>query len=160
MKYTISALENPLTQQFNQTHLQNPLQEHKISQKNQISTTIKIKKNPRITKPLKTVKLKNKADHHEKKKNQNQNPKPKKNSKYLQEVSQQCPQLHDQKRHVVGRHRTGGSHPEAKTVASLKKTKAVADAGADSVRDSACCVAAAASLIGCFVLENSTSQEF
>jgi hypothetical protein len=73
VKYTNSALENPLTQQFNQTHLQNPLQEHKISQKNQISTTIKIKKNPRITKPLKTVKLKNKADHHEKKK---PNPKP------------------------------------------------------------------------------------
>lgn len=45
-------------------------------------------------------------------------------------------------------------------MASLKKTKAVADAGADSVRDSAYCFAAAASLIGCFVLENSTSQEF
>jgi hypothetical protein len=44
VKYTNSALENPLTQQFNQTHLQNPLREHKISQKNQISTTIKIKK--------------------------------------------------------------------------------------------------------------------
>jgi hypothetical protein len=28
------------------------------------------------------------------------------------------------------------------------------------VRDSAYCFAAAASLIGCFVLENSTSQEF
>lgn len=76
MKYTNSALENPLTQQFNQTHLQNPLQEHKISQKNQISTKIKIKKKiPESQNPWKTVKLKNKADHHKRKK-PNPNPKP------------------------------------------------------------------------------------
>ena len=53
MKYTNSALENPLTQQFNQTHLQNPLREHKISQKNQISTTIKILKKSQNHKTLK-----------------------------------------------------------------------------------------------------------